>query len=79
VPRRFSSNEVVRALDRIGIVVVRQRGSHLQLRGKRDGISYSTTVPANLRQIPAGTLSEILRQCGLSSEQLLALVEGHDL
>jgi predicted RNA binding protein YcfA (HicA-like mRNA interferase family) len=62
-------------LGRIGIVPVRQEGSHIQLRGERDGVSYAVTVPANQRSIKAGTMKSILRQADLSREKLEQLID----
>lgn len=75
MPRRFSSNEVVRALSRIGILPVRQRGSHIQLRGFYEGARRAVTVPANQRVLEPRDLGSILRQAGLTLAQLEELVD----
>ena len=67
LPRDLSGDDVVRALKRLGFVVVRQVGSHVRLaRG-----DARVTVPAHNAIVP-GTLKSILRQAGVSVEQLLA-------
>jgi len=65
----------VRALGRIGIVPVRQRGSHIRLAGFHDGESRKVTVPANRRIILPPDLASILRQAGLTQEELEALLD----
>ena len=67
LPRDLSGAEVVRALKRLGFVVVRQVGSHIRL--TRD--AAHVTVPAHSVIVP-GTLKSILRQAGVSVEELVA-------
>ena len=59
--------QVVAALGRLGFVRISQKGSHAKLR-HADG--RTTIVPMHRRDIPAGTLRSILRQAGLTPEQL---------
>jgi len=61
-----SGTEVVRALERLGFVVTRQRGSHIMMR--RD--SSGCVVP-NHRELKIGTLAGILRQAGISPEEFI--------
>lgn len=63
---RVSGAEIVRALERLGFVVLRQRGSHIILR--RD--STGCVVP-NHREIKIGTLIGVLKQAGISAEEFL--------
>ena len=64
-----SGAEIVAALTKSGFVRVSQRGSHVKLRrGDRVAI-----VPLH-RELAQGTLGSILRQAGLSKEELLALL-----
>ena len=55
-----SGAEVIRALERLGFRVVRQRGSHVMLRKDMAGC----VVPLH-RELKRGTLSGILRQAGV--------------
>ena len=67
LPRDLSGDDVVRALRRLGFVVVRQVGSHIRLtRGEA-----RVTVPAHHVIVP-GTLKSILRQAGVMVEELSA-------
>lgn len=63
---RVSGAETVRALERIGFVVLRQRGSHVILRRG----SIGCVVP-NHREIKVGTLSGVLKQAGVSADEFL--------
>jgi predicted RNA binding protein YcfA (HicA-like mRNA interferase family) len=65
-------NEVVRALERAGFEVVRQRGSHVRLK-HADG--RTTTVPMHKgTDIDRGLLRHILRDADLSTEDFLKLL-----
>jgi len=68
---QVSGQEMVRALQKIGFTVRRQQGSHLIMR--RDDPFAQTVVP-NHHQIDRGTLRAILRQSGVSVEQLTELL-----
>lgn len=67
MPKRYSSDEVIKALRSQGFVVVSQRGSHIKM--KRFGIQSVNIViiPANRSQLPMGTFYSILRQAGISN------------
>lgn len=62
-----SGAEAVRALERLGFVVARQRGSHIVLRRGASGC-----VVPNHRELKAGTLTGILKQAGLSADEFIA-------
>ena len=61
-----SGAETVRALEQLGFVVARQRGSHIVMRRGSSGC-----VVPNHRELKAGTLSGILKQCGVSAEEFI--------
>ena len=61
-----SGAETVRALQRLGFVVVRQRGSHIVLRRASQGC-----VVPNHRELKTGTLSGVLKQAGISVEEFV--------
>lgn len=65
-----SGNQVVGALKRVGFEQVSQKGSHAKLRHP-DG--RQAIVPMH-RELARGTLRSILRQAGLSTEQLVELL-----
>jgi len=62
----------VRALEGAGFVRWRQKGSHLTL--YREGDRKALTIPIHSgKTVPKGTLHAILRQAGLSLEELSRL------
>lgn len=64
MPKLYSSKHIIKVLERKGFVFVSQRGSHIKLR--KSGKKYLTViVPANRKEIPAGTFRSILRQSNL--------------
>lgn len=67
----LSAREVVRALSRAGFQRVGQKGSHIRL--KRGHPTRLVIVPSHAELTP-GTLRSILRQAGLSREELLRLL-----
>ena len=62
-----SGAQLVRALDRLGWRVARQRGSHVRL--KHPDRAIAVTVPLH-RELKRGTLSGILADAGISSDAL---------
>jgi predicted RNA binding protein YcfA (HicA-like mRNA interferase family) len=66
-------DQVVRALQRDGWIVVRQKGSHIRLQKHTTTESLKLTVPAH-RPIKRTTLSHILKQARLSIEEFNGLV-----
>ena len=68
---QVSGPDVVGALQKLGFTVRRQHGSHIIMR--RDSPFAQTVVP-NHRQIDRGTLRAILRQTGITAEELSTLL-----
>lgn len=62
-----SGHDIIKTLEGMGFVVLRQRGSHVVLR--RDAIGC--VVPLH-REVKTGTLAGILRQAGVSTDDFLA-------
>ena len=68
----LTGNEVIRALERAGFVVLRVRSSHHFLQHP-DG--RTTVVPVHAGEtIGPGLLSKILRDCGVDREQFRGLL-----
>ncbi|MGA7732046.1 MAG: type II toxin-antitoxin system HicA family toxin [Chloroflexia bacterium] len=67
---RVSGEEAIRALERLGFVQVRQRGSHVILKKTTDEGEIGCTVPLH-RELAVGTLRGILRQAGVSVEEFV--------
>ena len=68
-----SGRQVVKALERVGYCVVRQRGSHTRLRDESDPDHLPVTVP-NHRTIKPGLLRQILRYANLTVDEFLDLL-----
>jgi predicted RNA binding protein YcfA (HicA-like mRNA interferase family) len=66
-----SGAQCVKALERAGFVVYRQRGSHITL-VRADPVAQ-TTVP-NHKELDRGTLRAIIRQASLSVDEFVALL-----
>ncbi|MDQ6886227.1 MAG: type II toxin-antitoxin system HicA family toxin [Gemmatimonadota bacterium] len=64
---------VIRALQRGGWVIVRQRGSHIRLQKHTAHETFKLVVPAH-RPIKRSTLAHILKQAQLSVDEFLALL-----
>ena len=62
-----SGTQLVNVLQKLGWEVARQRGSHVRL--KHQDRAVSLVVPLH-RELKRGTLNGILRDAGLSREEL---------
>jgi predicted RNA binding protein YcfA (HicA-like mRNA interferase family) len=71
LPTDLSGADLRRALERIGFVFQRQKGSHMILRRETP---YSRVVVPDHRRVRPGTLRQILHEAGLSVEQLHELL-----
>lgn len=71
IPTDVSGRDLVRALEKVGFVVKRQRGSHIILR--RNDPPARVVVPDH-NAIRVGTLRSILNSAGMSVEDLLKLL-----
>jgi predicted RNA binding protein YcfA (HicA-like mRNA interferase family) len=65
----ISGADAIRALQKLGFVVVRQKGSHVMLRRGSTGC-----VVPNHRELKLGTLSGILKQAGVSADEFTAVL-----
>jgi predicted RNA binding protein YcfA (HicA-like mRNA interferase family) len=63
---RVSGAQAVRALERLGFAVARQRGSHIVMRRGSTGC-----VVPNHRELKTGTLAGVLKQAGVSAEDFI--------
>ena len=70
---RIEGKDLVRALKKTGFAELRQRGSHLHL--YREADRRRVTVPMHAgRILPPGMLSGILRDAGVTVEELVSLL-----
>ena len=65
--------EIVRALQRGGWTIVRQRGSHIRLQKRIGDELLKLTVPAH-RPVKRSTLAHLLKQARLELEEFLELL-----
>ena len=63
---RVSGAQAIRALEKLGFVIARQRGSHVVLRRGANGC-----VVPNHRELKTGTLSGVLKQAGITAEEFI--------
>ena len=68
--KRVSGSETIRALERLGFVQVRQRGSHVLLKKRGPPSNVGCTVPLH-RELAIGTLRGILRQAKVAPEEFM--------
>ena len=73
---QVTGKQFVRALQKKGFVITRQRGSHVQLRRREpDGTITTFPVPVHAgRSLKKGTLKGILRKAGMGADDLAALL-----
>jgi len=67
--RRVSGKDVIRALERLGFVKTRQRGSHVVMKKTPEG-EVGCVVPLH-RELAIGTLRGILKQARVKPEDFL--------
>ena len=69
----LSYTKIIRALQRDGWTVVRQRGSHIRLQKRTANEVLKLTVPAH-RPVKRSTLAHILKQARLDIESFQKLL-----
>lgn len=69
-PPLVSGKEAVKALQRLGFVFIRQKGSHAILRRETADGARGCVVPMH-REIQPGTLRGILKQAGVDVQDFI--------
>lgn len=69
----ISGRETIAALERLGYVAVRQKGSQVRLRHPSDPARAPLTEPDH-KELKSGTLRAIIRDAGLSVDQFVELL-----
>ena len=69
--RRVSGQEAIQALEKLGFVRVRQRGSHVVLRRDLPEGTTGCVIPLH-RELAIGTLRSALRQAQVTPEEFMA-------
>ncbi len=67
-----SGMECIKALEKVGYIAVRQKGSHIRLKDKNGKLS-PVTVPDH-KELRPGLLRKILNDAGLSVEEFVQLL-----
>lgn len=65
MPKLYSARVVLSALHKAGFVRISQKGSHIKLRGVREGKLLTVIVPEH-KIIAPGTFSSILHQAEMT-------------
>ena len=77
---RVNGPDAISALERLGFVRVRQKGSHVILKkqlppdngeNSQDFVEVGCVVPLHRKTLAVGTLKSILNQAGVSVEEFL--------
>ena len=71
---RVSGKATIRALEKLGFYVVRQRGSHVVLKKTTDKGDIGCVVPVH-KELATGTLRGILRQAGVSPDEFIGMLK----
>ena len=69
----LSFDKIVKALQRDGWVVVRQKGSHIRLQKHTFAETFKLTIPAH-NPVKRSTLAHILKQARLTTDQITELL-----
>jgi predicted RNA binding protein YcfA (HicA-like mRNA interferase family) len=67
---RVSGHEAIRALERLGFVQIRQRGSHVVLKKTTATGEIGCVVPLHA-EVAVGTLQGILKQAQITPDEFL--------
>lgn len=74
-----SGKELLKLLDKLGYGIVRQKGSHVQLKCSTPSGEHTITVPLH-DEIATGTLNDILSKVsvwkGIPRDDLIAILTG---
>ncbi len=68
-----SGNNVIKALKKVGFVVVRQKGSHVRLEKISNGDIIKITVPLH-NPLKTGTFLKIIKDAGLTRDEFIDLL-----
>jgi len=68
MPKIYRARDMLRVLRKAGFVEVSQKGSHIKLRGIRDGKLHTVIVP-NHKEIAFGTFLSILSQASMTKKE----------
>ena len=70
----YSYRQIIKTLSKLGFKVIRQKGSHIVLKGFYKEMERTVVVPKH-KEIAIGTLRGILFQAGVTVEEFVNLTE----
>lgn len=70
----LSGKEIIRALERLGFVQARQRGSHVVMKKSTPEGGVGCVVPLH-NEVAIGTLHSILKQAKVSADEFIKAVK----
>ncbi len=70
----ISGKEIIHALERLGFVQARQRGSHVVMKKSTADGSVGCVVPLH-GEVAIGTLNSILKQAKVSSDEFIKVAK----
>ena len=70
----LSGREIIRALERLGFVQARQRGSHVVMKKSAPEGNVGCVVPTH-SEVAIGTLRSILKQAKVSADEFVKVVK----
>jgi len=68
----ISGKDCIKALEKAGFLVIRQKGSHISLIRRNP---FAQVVVPNHHELDRGTLRSIIRQSGLSIDEFVELLK----
>lgn len=68
-----TGRQAVRAFERVGYEAVRQKGSHIRMRNRRNSAAKPLTIPDH-REIKAGLLLRLIKDADLTVDAFLKLL-----
>ncbi len=68
MPKLFSARLILSTLKRARFTIVSQKGSHIKLKGVRNGRLLTVIVP-NHSEVARGTFGSILRQADMTQKE----------
>lgn len=61
--------ELIRRLEKIGFIIDHQTGSHIVMYSPAD--HNRAVIPIHLKELPKGTLLVVLRESGVSKDEII--------
>lgn len=71
----ISSDKIIKILKKEGFIFTRQKGSHISLHKKTSEGIKLVIVPADRKDVPIGTLRDILHKAGITRDRFFELLQ----